>query len=122
MSKKNDSQPAPIPTDETPIWDLVIADMHARDAEGRRRYGTPLQSSNGRDMLKDAYEEVLDLAVYLRGELERRASHKEATQEWHARTHDLYKQAEAAVQGGDHEAVFAEVLEILLYEMKQALR
>lgn len=59
-------QPAPIPRDTTPIWDLVIADMHARDHLGRARYGTPLQAHNGRDALRDAYEEALDLAVYLR--------------------------------------------------------
>lgn len=65
-------EPAPIPTDETPIWELVIEDMKERDAEGRKKYGTPLQASNGRDALVDAYQEVLDLAVYLRQEIERR--------------------------------------------------
>ncbi len=44
----------------------VIADMHERDGVGRGRYGVPLQAHNGRDALKDAYAEVLDLAVYLR--------------------------------------------------------
>lgn len=48
------------------IWDLVIADMHARDKLGEERYGTRLRANNGRDVLKDAYEEALDLAVYLR--------------------------------------------------------
>lgn len=36
------------------------------DKFGRRKYGTPLQPFNGRDPLVDAYQEVLDLAVYLR--------------------------------------------------------
>jgi len=44
----------------------VVVDMHARDALGRGRYGTPLQPHNGRDALSDAYQEALDLAVYLR--------------------------------------------------------
>ena len=57
----NTPEPAPVPTDGTPIWDLVIADMRERDQEGRRKYGTPLQAGNGRDTLVDAYHEALDL-------------------------------------------------------------
>ena len=34
---------------------------------GIERYGTGLQAYNGRDMLQDAYEEALDLCVYLKG-------------------------------------------------------
>lgn len=68
------SNPLPTPNASTPIWDLVIADMKARDHVGRKRYGTPLQAGNGRDALQDAYEEALDLAVYLRQELEERKS------------------------------------------------
>lgn len=51
---------------------MVIADMHARDDLGRARYGTPLQPHNGRDALQDAYEEALDLCVYLRQAIEER--------------------------------------------------
>ncbi len=59
-------QPDPTHNESTPVWDLVIADMHARDHVGRARYGTPLQANNGRDALVDAYEEALDLCVYLK--------------------------------------------------------
>jgi hypothetical protein len=45
--------------------DRVIADMRERDAIGRERYGTPLRASNGRDAILDAYQEALDLRVYL---------------------------------------------------------
>lgn len=55
--------PDPTPT---AVWDLVVADMQARDHLGESRYGTRLQPYNGRDSLRDAYEEALDLAVYLR--------------------------------------------------------
>ena len=65
-------QPAPTPNDGTPIWELVIADMHARDALGRKRYGMPLQANNGRDALQDLYEELLDAVVYTRQVLEER--------------------------------------------------
>lgn len=48
------------------IQSLVIADIRARREVGIHRYGTPLQAHNGRDALLDAYQEVLDLACYLR--------------------------------------------------------
>jgi hypothetical protein len=65
-------QPAPRPTDGRPVWELVVEDMHARDQLGRARYGVALQAHNGRDALRDAYEEALDLAVYLRQAIEER--------------------------------------------------
>lgn len=61
-----EEQPPPVPNDHPPVWPLVVADMAARDRFGRAKYGTPLQGFNGRDVLRDAYEEALDLAVYLR--------------------------------------------------------
>ena len=62
-------EPPPIPNNKTPVWELVIADMRERDASGRAKYGGPLQPFNGRRPLVDAYQEVLDLAVYLRQQL-----------------------------------------------------
>ena len=59
-------QPPPVPNERPAVWDLVIADMRERDHVGRERYGTPLQPHNGRDALVDAYQEALDLVVYLR--------------------------------------------------------
>lgn len=59
-------QPPPTPNGQPAVWDLVIADMRERDRVGRERYSTPLQPLNGRDALVDAYQEALDLAVYLR--------------------------------------------------------
>ena len=49
------------------VQDLVVADIEERKAHGIRKYGTALQAGNGRSMLLDAYEEALDLAIYLRG-------------------------------------------------------
>jgi hypothetical protein len=68
--------PEPERTDKPAVWDLVMADMGARDAEGRRKYGTPLQPDNGRDALVDAYQEALDLVVYLRQEIWERAQRR----------------------------------------------
>jgi len=42
------------------------ADIRQRDALGRERYGTPLRLHNGRDALRDLYEETMDGAVYAR--------------------------------------------------------
>lgn len=72
MENPIQDQPPPKPTTSPAIWDLVIADMRDRDNTGRQRYGTPLQADNGRDHLVDAYQEALDLVVYLRAEIERR--------------------------------------------------
>ena len=68
----NEAQPAPQENESIPVWDLVIADMRERDRVGRQRYGTPLQANNGRDALVDAYQEALDLVVYLRQAIEER--------------------------------------------------
>ena len=59
-------EPAPIKNNQTPVWELVIEDMKSRDSFGREKYGTPLQTFNGRNPLQDAYEEILDAAVYLK--------------------------------------------------------
>lgn len=66
-------EPPPLAAGGPACWDLVLEDMRARDAEGRRRYGNPLRPWNGRRALVDAYQELLDLVVYLRQELAERA-------------------------------------------------
>lgn len=64
--KAANEQPAPVANDRPAVWPAVIKDMETRDQLGRQRYGVPLQPNNGRDALRDAYEEALDLAVYLK--------------------------------------------------------
>jgi hypothetical protein len=60
-------QPLPTPNSLPHIQDLVHADLQERQQLGKSRYGVPgLQPHNGRDMLWDAYEEAMDLCVYLR--------------------------------------------------------
>lgn len=65
-------QPAPEPNDGASMHDLVIADMASRKEFGLAKYQSLLQAHNGRDALQDAYEESLDLVVYLRQEIEER--------------------------------------------------
>ena len=67
-------QPPPRPSTAPAIWPLVIADMQARDAVGRERYGMPLQAFNGRNPLVDGYQESLDRIAYERQAIEERAA------------------------------------------------
>lgn len=56
-------------TPKQDVIPLLVADMRERHEHGLKTYGTPLRAHNGRSHLIDAYQEALDLAVYLRGEL-----------------------------------------------------
>lgn len=60
------NQPKPVANNGPHIADLVCVDIRYRKDKGVETYGTPLQAFNGRDALWDAYEEALDLAIYLR--------------------------------------------------------
>lgn len=65
-TKLVDEQRDPEHNDGPAIWDLVVEDMKMRDESGFKKYGTRLQANNGRDALVDAYQEALDLCVYIR--------------------------------------------------------
>ncbi len=52
--------------DGTPIQDRVAADILDRKQIGLERYNTLLRVFNGRSSALDAYQEILDLSVYLR--------------------------------------------------------
>ena len=64
--RMNTPEPPPKENNHPPVWDLVLADIKERDQVGTSKYGIRLQPFNGRDVLKDAYQEALDLVVYLR--------------------------------------------------------
>jgi hypothetical protein len=66
MKQREGDQPLPIVNDSPDIQSQVIADITARREVGIERYGTALQPRNGRDALRDAYEEALDLCMYLK--------------------------------------------------------
>jgi len=60
-------------------WLAVMADMKARRLVGLDRYGKPVVPNDTReDWLRHAYEEALDLAVYLKAEMLRRAADEPA--------------------------------------------
>ena len=61
------AQPAPVVSEASVIvMDAVMADLQKRRLEGIRKYGGELMTHNGRDALIDAYQEALDLVMYLR--------------------------------------------------------
>lgn len=83
LRERPGDQPLPMPNAFPFIHDLMVrdineifsltetkhtltADVLARKALWERRYGTPLQPFNGRNVVLDAYEELLDAAAYLR--------------------------------------------------------
>ena len=58
------------------VTDLVMLDLHERRKMGIKKYGNELQTHNGRDALIDAYQEALDLCLYLRQAIEERKAIK----------------------------------------------
>lgn len=51
------------------VFDGLLSDIEKRKQVGIETYGVELQTHNGRSGLLDAYEEVLDTAVYLKQRL-----------------------------------------------------
>ncbi len=48
----------------------ILSDVGLRNQMGIEKYGTPLQPGNGRDSILDAYEEAMDLTVYLQNAIQ----------------------------------------------------
>ncbi len=65
MSKAGEHQPNPRQGKQIVI-DFVLADIRERAEKGKQKYGTYLQTNNGRNSLWDAYQEAIDLVMYLR--------------------------------------------------------
>jgi hypothetical protein len=66
MTTEHTEQPMPTHNDRASIQSLVRADLDAREQVGIQRYGTSLQAFNGRDALRDLYEELLDACCYIK--------------------------------------------------------
>ena len=65
-NREGESQALPVVNDQPFIHELVMDDVRARMELGQRRYGTALQPYNNRSALRDTYEELLDVCVYMR--------------------------------------------------------
>lgn len=65
--KNKAATPEPMPKKGgVEVLPAVIEDLKARSEMGREKYGTTLYTDNGRDALNDAYQEALDLCMYLK--------------------------------------------------------
>ena len=51
------------------ITAAVMQDLSSRAERGLKKYNTTLEQNNHQNMLQHAYEEVLDLAQYLKKEI-----------------------------------------------------
>ena len=72
MSGPAEKEPQPIRTgmpEQEDVFPKVHSDLEEREAYGMKEYGGPLVTNDGRNNLWDAYQESLDLAVYLRKEI-----------------------------------------------------
>ena len=61
-----EDQPLPKKSIYPEVYQLLTEDLETRYRIGMQRYGKALQPFNGRDALRDAYEEAIDLAFYIR--------------------------------------------------------
>jgi hypothetical protein len=86
------------------VFDAVKADLVARETIGASQHGgRELDALEpGRDWLREAYEECLDMAVYLRAEIARRAAEDSGL-----RTQD-------SVAGGGYHPVVERVVHVVL--------
>ena len=85
LESSNKPQPDPMRGEAPATWDLVVADMKERDRFGADKYGVQHQHDNGRDHLVDAYQELLDLTMYLRAEIAERGDLRARIAELEAR-------------------------------------
>ena len=67
-SKASTPQPPPI-SGKINVAPVVIADIEARVKAGKEKYGTLLQTHNGRSALWDLYQELIDACMYVRQRL-----------------------------------------------------
>jgi len=59
----------PAGVDAIPVWAYVVEDMLQRNEVGAAKYNRYLLADCPDNMLQHAYEEALDLAVYLKTQL-----------------------------------------------------
>lgn len=72
MSTASERQPPPQKGNQV-VLHAVMDDLRERAEVGKIKYGTYLETNNGRDALMDAYQEALDLVMYLKQTILERA-------------------------------------------------
>lgn len=79
MADAYHNNPPPLPG-RAQVLPRVLLDLNSRAFHGLKKYGTTLHTHNGRSALQDAYEEALDLVMYLKQKLMEEESKKEKSQ------------------------------------------
>jgi hypothetical protein len=75
--------PQPAPSEGvTPVYRMVIADILSRVDAGRQKYGTPLQTHNGRSARWDLYQELIDACLYERQYIEEADDEVQFLRQW----------------------------------------
>ena len=64
LKQREGDQPLPVGGREC-VQDRLIEEIQRRRDLGVQRYGQPLMTHSGRDALRDAWEEAIDLTAYL---------------------------------------------------------
>jgi hypothetical protein len=95
MSKAADYQPDP-KQGQQEVAQHVLDDMRDRIEMGRDKYGNLLETFNGRNAMWDAYQETLDLAMYLRQELMEQES---------IETDEIVSAYDEMIKGFSHESI-----------------
>ena len=90
----------------TRILDMVKSDLDARDKKGVETYGSSLRVNSKNDALQFAYEEALDLCMYLRQEIARRETRPGVPSAW--RGYWLCRGCESALPSEMETAGFCE--------------
>ena len=81
-------EPAPTGTGSKVLHEFV-EDVYARADAGYKKYGTYLRINNGRDALIDAYQECLDMGMYLKQAIMERSNWDDKIRCW-AEARGLY--------------------------------
>jgi hypothetical protein len=68
-----------------------MADIRQRDEYGEKKYGVRLTPFNGRNFAVDAYQESLDLVVYLRGLIYEQEHNEKHGHTWEGGVRDCIK-------------------------------
>ncbi|HEV2172793.1 MAG TPA: hypothetical protein VGR71_04460 [Nitrospira sp.] len=74
------AQQAPEQGSGSEIYQLVLHDIITRSEFGARKYGHALRTTAKVDFLTNAYQETLDLLIYLRAEIEERSRNTAVTE------------------------------------------